>query len=87
MVEASSAMEEIVANIKSVKDRIVNQSASVEESQSTIQEMIKGIGELNKNVGVQFQGIETSSSAVEEMVANIRSVTDITLLQPSRTGR
>ena len=72
-----SAMEEIVANIKSVKDRIVNQSASVEESQSTIQEMIKGIGELNKNVGVQFQGIETSSSAVEEMVANIRSVTDI----------
>ena len=77
MEESASAMTQIVANIKSVKERMVNQSASVTESQSTINEMIKSIDELNKNVDVQFQGVETSSSAVEEMVANIRSVTQI----------
>ena len=77
MSETSSAIEEIMANINSVKSRVENQSESVEKSDSTIQNMISKINELNESVGVQVSGVSTSSSAVEEMVANIRSVTQI----------
>lgn len=77
MSETSSAIEEIMANINSVKARVENQAESVEKSDSTIQNMISKINELNESVGVQVSGVSTSSSAVEEMVANIRSVTQI----------
>ena len=77
MSETSSAIEEIMANINSVKARVENQAESVEKSDSTIKNMISKINELNESVGVQVSGVSTSSSAVEEMVANIRSVTQI----------
>ena len=84
MTETSSAVEEIMANIKSVKDRVENQAAGVEESDSTIRNMISRINELNSSVDLQASGVSNSSSAVEEMVANIRSVTQI-LENNSRT--
>ena len=77
MSETSSAIEEIMANINSVKARVENQAESVEKSDSTIKNMISKINELNESVGIQVSGVSTSSSAVEEMVANIRSVTQI----------
>lgn len=77
MTETSSAIEQIMANIESVKERVVNQAAGVEESDSTIQNMIKRLTELNESVEVQVAGVANSSSAVEQMVANIRSVTQI----------
>ena len=77
MTETSSAIEQIMANIESVKERVVNQAAGVEESDSTIQNMIKRLEELNQSVEVQVSGVSNSSSAVEQMVANIRSVTQI----------
>ena len=77
MSETSAAIEEIMANINSVKARVENQAESVGKSDSTIQNMIAKINELNESVRVQVSGVSTSSSAVEEMVANIRSVTQI----------
>ncbi|MCR5698808.1 MAG: methyl-accepting chemotaxis protein [Treponemataceae bacterium] len=77
MTETSAAIEEIMANIKSVKDRVMNQSAGVEETSKTIQNMISRISELNDSMDVQAKGVASSSAAVEEMVANIRSVTQI----------
>ena len=86
MAETSSAIEQIAANIKSVKDRAVNQAASVEESGRTIENMVERIKELNQSVEVQAAGVDTSSSAVEEMVANIRSVTQILESNSQRVG-
>jgi len=77
MTETSAAIEEIMANIKSVKERITNQSAGVEETDKTIQGMIERISELNDSIDVQAKGVASSSAAVEQMVANIRSVTQI----------
>ena len=77
MTDTSAAMEQIFANINTIKDRIINQSASVNESQATIQNMLASINELNKSVEIQSSGVTSSSAAVEQMVANIRSVAEI----------
>ena len=77
MTETSAAIEEIMANINSVKARVENQADGVTKSDDTIKNMITKINELSESVTAQVQGVSTSSSAVEEMVANIRSVTQI----------
>ena len=77
MKETSDAVDQIVRSINSVKDRVINQSASVEETNATIMNMIQRVAGLNENIEVQVSGISNSSSAVEQMVANIRSVTQI----------
>ncbi|MCR5698454.1 MAG: hypothetical protein K6G52_02305 [Treponemataceae bacterium] len=77
MIQTSTAIEQITANINSVKERVENQSKGVTSSDKTIQNMILKINELNGSVNLQSDGVSTSSSAVEEMVANIRSVTQI----------
>lgn len=77
MTEATSAIEQIVGNINSIREQCVNQSASVEESSSTIGSMIDRIDHLNDSVGIQMNCVASSSSAIEQMVANIRSVSEI----------
>ena len=76
MSETSSSIMQIVANIESVKSRIVNQAAGVEEAQATVKSMVDYIDDLDKNIDREKVSIDSSSTAVEEMVANIRSVTD-----------
>lgn len=77
MEETSSAMEQILANIASIKERIINQAAGVDESQATIRTMLKSIEELNGSVQQQVNGVTNSSAAIEQMVANINSVAEI----------
>ena len=60
----------------SVKSRIVNQAAGVEEAQATVKSMVEYINDLDKNIDREKVSIDSSSTAVEEMVANIRSVTN-----------
>lgn len=74
--ETSSSITQIVANIESVKSKIVNQSAGVEEAQATVKSMVDYINDLDKNIDREKVSIDSSSTAVEEMVANIRSVTN-----------
>jgi methyl-accepting chemotaxis protein len=77
MVETSSSVTQIVTNIDSVKARIVNQSAGVEEAQATIGSVVEKLAELGKSIRKQSSDVANSSSAIEEMVANVRSVTDV----------
>jgi methyl-accepting chemotaxis protein len=77
MTDTSSSITQIVTNIDSIKAKIVNQAAGVEEAQATVTSMVERIGELSTSIGKEAQGVSDSSSAVEEMVGNIRSVTDI----------
>ncbi|MBC6719016.1 methyl-accepting chemotaxis protein [Treponema sp. Marseille-Q4130] len=74
--ETSSSIMQIVANIESVKSRIVNQAAGVEEAQATVKSMVEYINDLDKNIDREKVSIDSSSTAVEQMVANIRSVTN-----------
>jgi methyl-accepting chemotaxis protein len=75
MTETASAINEITANIQSIKDRVVNQSASVTETNATMEQITVNIDKLNGHIESQVASVTQSSSAIEEMLANIQSVT------------
>jgi methyl-accepting chemotaxis protein len=96
MTETAAAVNEITANIQSIKGRIINQSASVTETNAATEQVISNINKLNGHVANQSRNISKASSAIEQMVANIHSVTVSliknngnvkTLLEASEVGR
>jgi len=76
MNETAAAVNEITANIQSIKGRIINQSASVSETHATMEQVVVNINKLNGHVENQSNNVSQASSAIEQMVANTRSVTD-----------
>jgi len=76
MNETAAAVNEITANIQSIKSRVINQSASVTETNATMEQVTLNIKKLNSNVEEQNSHVSKASAAIEEMVANIASVTD-----------
>ena len=94
--ETASTMNEISVNVRNIKSRIMNQSASVTETHSTMEQLTSNINKLSSHVNNQSTHVSGVSSAVEQMVANIRSVTDTlvlnegnvkTLMESSDIGR
>ena len=77
MTATASAMNQITANIRSTKGKIIYQSASVTETNATMEQITVSIDKLNAQVEHQAGAVAQTSSAVEEMLANIRSVTAI----------
>jgi len=75
MTETAAAVNEINANIQSIKLRVINQSASVSETHATMEQVTGNINKLNGHVENQSSNISQASSAIEEMVANIQTVT------------
>jgi methyl-accepting chemotaxis protein len=76
MTETAAAVNQINANIQSIKGRIINQSASVTQTNATMEQVITNINTLNGHVEDQSENVSRASSAIEEMVANINSVTN-----------
>jgi len=76
MNETAAAVNEITANIQSIKGRIINQSASVTETNATMEQVTVNINKLNGNIENQTSHVSQASAAIEQMVANIASVTD-----------
>ena len=74
MTETAAAVNQITANIQSIKGRIMNQSASVSQTNATMEQVIVNINKLDTLVGNQSNSISSASSAIEEMAANIQSV-------------
>jgi methyl-accepting chemotaxis protein len=75
MTETAAAINQITANIQSIKQRVINQSASVTETNATMEQITININRLNDHVENQSNNVSQASSAIEEMVANIASVT------------
>jgi methyl-accepting chemotaxis protein len=75
MTETAAAINEITANIQSIKGRVINQSASVTETNATMEQITVNIDKLSGHIENQTSSVAQSSSAIEEMLANIQSVT------------
>lgn len=75
MNQTATAVNEITANIQSIKGQVTNQSTSVRETHKTMENLVGNIKSLNSHVENQSDNISQASSAIEEMVANINSVT------------
>ncbi|MCL2880067.1 MAG: methyl-accepting chemotaxis protein, partial [Treponema sp.] len=76
MNETAAAINEITANIKSMKDRIQTQSTTVSETHVTMEELTRNINKLDDHVENQNSHVSQASAAIEEMVANVQSVTN-----------
>jgi methyl-accepting chemotaxis protein len=76
MTETADAVNQITANIQSIKGRVINQSASVTETNATMEQITDNINKLNGHIEQQSSSVSQSSSAIEEMLANIQSVTN-----------
>jgi methyl-accepting chemotaxis protein len=76
MSETAAAVNEITANIQSIKSQVINQTVNVRESNSNMDHIVNNINSLNSRVENQGLHITGASSAIEQMVANIHSVTD-----------
>jgi len=96
MTETAAAVNQITANIQSIKGRVINQSASVTQTNATMEQVITNINKLNGHVEDQSSNISKASSAIEQMVANVSSVTQTlvknadnvnTLKEASEVGR
>jgi len=96
MTETASAMNEITANIQSIKSRVLNQSASVSETNATMEQVTSNINKLNGNIERQTGAVSEAASALEQVMANIQSVTTTlvrnaanveSLKESSETGR
>ena len=83
MTETAAAINEITANIQSVKGRVINQSASVTETNATMEQISNNIGKLNGHIERQSSSVAQSSAAIEEMLANIQSVPTPLLKTPA----
>jgi methyl-accepting chemotaxis protein len=75
MTETAAAINQITANIQSIKGRVINQSASVTETKAAMEQITAAIDKLSGYVDKQSTSVVQSSSAIEEMLANIQSVT------------
>ena len=75
MTETAAAINEITANIQSIKGRAINQSASVSETNATMEQITININKLSRQVEKQTASVSQSSSAIEQMLANVQSVT------------
>ncbi|MDR2900270.1 MAG: methyl-accepting chemotaxis protein [Treponema sp.] len=75
MTQTAAAINQITANIRSVKERVMNQSAGVTETNATMEQITVNIDKLNGHIENQVASVTESSSAIEEMLANIQSVT------------
>ncbi|MCL2293426.1 MAG: methyl-accepting chemotaxis protein [Spirochaetes bacterium] len=75
MQQTAGAVHQIVAHIQDIKQKAVNQLASVTKTHIAMEQVTVNIDKLGVNVEVQTASVSESSSAIEEMLANVQSVT------------
>ena len=76
MNETATAINEITANVRSMKDRVSTQVDEVNVTGGAMERIINGLDKLNGHIEAQAESVAQSSSAIEEMLANVRAVTE-----------
>ena len=74
--QSAGAIQEVMANINSVKSSVAKQTAALDSVQSVLNANIRGITNLDQLIENQSAGIVQSSASIEEMVGNITSVSN-----------
>ncbi|MDR0629930.1 MAG: methyl-accepting chemotaxis protein [Treponema sp.] len=75
MTETAASINEITANIQSIKDQTNRQTISVKGTNAVMEQVVANIQTLNSRIQKQSECVSQSSAAVEQMLANINSVT------------
>jgi len=83
MDNTSSAVQQISANLDSMRNLMIKQENGAEEAGRAVGDIKSNIDSLKKIIEEQTDSVNISSSAIEEMTANINSVTR-TLVENSK---
>jgi methyl-accepting chemotaxis protein len=75
MKVSTTDLAEIRASIAGMKNKSINQAASITETNATMGQIVGSIEALNHNIEEQSSSVSRSSSAIEQMTASIASVT------------
>ena len=75
MAESAAAVNEISANIQSIKGRVINQAGSVNQTHAVMEQISVNANNLNSHVERQALGVTQTSQAIEAMLSNIQFVT------------
>ncbi|POR04042.1 hypothetical protein AU468_04305 [Alkalispirochaeta sphaeroplastigenens] len=75
MTQTAAAITEVIATIQSVKNQVLRQAASVEQTSQTTGAITSSIEDLNARIEQQSSNVTQSSAAIEEMLSSIQSVT------------
>ena len=79
MNETAASINQISANINSIRRLTESQSESVDQTKSSMEGITVNIQNLNGLVEEQSANVTQSSSSIEEMLSNISSVTSLLL--------
>lgn len=74
--QSAGAIQEVMANIDSVKSSVSKQASALNSVQDVINSNIRGITNLDQLIENQSAGIVESSASIEQMVGNITSVSN-----------
>ncbi|MGP1588219.1 MAG: methyl-accepting chemotaxis protein [Treponemataceae bacterium] len=75
MSQTASAINEISANVESVKRQVQTQASSVQKTGNVVENIIGQIQKLDNEIAVQASSVTHSSASVEQMSVNIVSIT------------
>jgi methyl-accepting chemotaxis protein len=75
MTETAASINEITANLQSIKAQTTRQAASLKGATAAMEQVVGHIDLINDQIQKQTDCVSQSSSAVEQMLANIQSVT------------
>ncbi len=70
----SRAAEGIGATARSLKEKILSQSASVAETAGTVEQITRNIESLNRSIETQASNVSQSSASIQQMIASIKSI-------------
>jgi methyl-accepting chemotaxis protein len=82
MTETAAAINEITANVQSVKGRVINQSASVTETNATMEQVIANINKLNGHIAKMAENVHAVTNTLLSNAGNVK-----TLLEASEVGK
>jgi len=82
MVETAAAINEITANVQSIKGRVINQSASVTETNATMEQVIANINKLNNHIETMATNVTSVTNTLINNAGNVK-----TLQEASEVGK
>jgi methyl-accepting chemotaxis protein len=83
----AAAVGEILSEIEVVRDRVIDQSASVAESTSAVEQIVRNIEALDLRIAEEASAIESSSGSISRMAGGIESTTARVSDLVERVGR
>jgi methyl-accepting chemotaxis protein len=70
MTETADAINQITANIQSIKTRVATQSNGINNTDASMEQITGSVSELNKSIKKQQEGVNRSTAAIQALIKN-----------------